>query len=226
MIQSFLEGLKNVIMVQRKSTILLDEGMMREVMRETMKVGTGLVSTKEVAGKVGLSESALFVHFKTKAYLMDQTFVFAWQSLTEDHFFDVGEKLLPNQPFDYYKDSILSSLSYKKELAYCQHYLASTYCHRDLVEKTWEPTMQLFIKRFKAFNKDIPEEDCRFLARMCVGTRINIACLFILENYPLNEANLKNAFTWIDEGLVQAVGSYNPEKLVEIRQQQIKAQKK
>jgi AcrR family transcriptional regulator len=207
-------------MTQRKSTILLDEGMMKEVMRQTMKVGTGLVSTKEVAKRVGLSESALFVHFKTKADLMDKTFVYAWKSITEDHFFDVGEKLLANQPFDYYKDSILSSLAFKKELAYCQHYLASTYCHRDLVEQTWEPTMQLFLAVFKNFASDIPEEDCRFLARMCVGMRINIACLFILENYPLNEANLKNAFTLIDEGLVQAVGAYRPETLAKIRRAQ------
>jgi AcrR family transcriptional regulator len=213
-------------MVQRKSTILLDKGMMKEVMRQTMKVGTGLVSTKEVAAKVSLSESALFVHFKTKADLMDQTFVFAWQSLTQDHFFDVGAKLLSDQPFEYYKDSILSSLSYKKELVYCQHYLASTYCHRDLVEKTWEPTMQLFINVFKDFEPTIPEEDCRFLARVCIGTRINIACLFILENYPLNESNLKNAFTLIDEGLVQTIGAYKPEKLAAIRQHQMDAMKK
>ena len=62
-------------MGRRKLVPNINEKIMIEVMKMTMKVGTGLVSTKEIAKKLEISEPVIFTHFKTKADLMNATFV-------------------------------------------------------------------------------------------------------------------------------------------------------
>jgi hypothetical protein len=195
----------------------VDEDIMDEVMKMTMKVGTGLVSTKEIAKRLGFSEPVIFAHFKTKRDLMDKTFEYCWKPFVNDNFFDVGPGLPSDRDFEFYKPYILKSLSYKKQLVYAQHYLASNYCNEGVVERTWAPTRKYFISVFKGFEPAIPDEDCDFIARVCVSFRVNISCLFILKEFEPTDRNLKSAFTIIDEGLVQCIGGYRPEKLAQIR---------
>jgi AcrR family transcriptional regulator len=195
----------------------VDEDIMDEVMKMTMKVGTGLVSTKEIAKHLGFSEPVIFAHFRTKQELMDKTFEYCWKPFAGDTFFDVGPGLPDNREFDFYKPYILKSLSYKKQLVYAQHYLASSYCNEKVVEKTWAPTRKFFVSVFKKFEPSIPDDECNFIARVCIGFRVNTACLFILKEFEPTDRNIKNAFTIIDEGLVQCIGAYAPEKLAQIR---------
>lgn len=207
-------------MSRRVLSETVDQEIMDEVMKMTMKVGTGLVSTKEIAKKLGFSEPVIYAHFKTKQDLMDATFVYCWKPFAEGHFFDVGPSLPADRPFEYYKPYILESLSYKKQLVYASHYLASSYCDNKIVERTWAPTKKSFVDVFKAFDPTIPDEECQFIARICIGFRINVANLFIKKEYPPSDMNLKNAFTIIDQGLVECIGGYKPEALAKIRSAQ------
>jgi len=50
-------------------------------MKRTRKNGIAAISTKEAAHRVGISEPAIFVHFKTKQNLMIRTFEEAWTAL-------------------------------------------------------------------------------------------------------------------------------------------------
>lgn len=52
-----------------------------QAMKRTRKNGIAAISTKEAAHRVGISEPAIFVHFKTKQNLMIRTFEEAWTAL-------------------------------------------------------------------------------------------------------------------------------------------------
>jgi AcrR family transcriptional regulator len=77
-------------MGRRKLVPNINEKIMIEVMKMTMKVGTGLVSTKEIAKKLEISEPVIFTHFKTKADLMNATFLLACEPLKKDRIAEVA----------------------------------------------------------------------------------------------------------------------------------------
>lgn len=210
-------------MGRRKLVNDIDEKIMKEVMRQTLKVGTGLVSTKAVAKKLGISEPVIFSHFNTKSELMDQTFAYAWKSFEAKNFFELGEGIPLNQPVAFYLPYIRETLSHSRELVFAQHYLASSMCHRDLVLKAWAPTMERFKAIFRSFNPTMPEADCDFLSYLCVSYRINIGCLFVLKYFEDNDANLTNAFSVMDFGLVYTCGRYDPARFLSYKEQIEKA---
>ena len=61
----------------RKILHNVDGKIMDEVIRETFKYGIAMISTKDVARRLHISEPVIFSHFKTKQNLIDQTFVAA-----------------------------------------------------------------------------------------------------------------------------------------------------
>jgi AcrR family transcriptional regulator len=179
-------------MGRRKLVANIDEKIMNEVMKMTMKVGTGLVSTKEIAKKLQISEPVIFTHFKTKANLMNATFVKACAFTAEDQIARVCLEKGAQATFADYKPAILWTLTFKKEIVYIHHYLASSYYDNEVVFQCLKPffdTLKTAMKKLGA-SPEITPEEYDFLTYAYFHSRIDILNSFVEGRFPVDDVHL------------------------------------
>jgi AcrR family transcriptional regulator len=193
-------------MGRRKLAADIDKKILDEVMRQTVKVGTGLVSTKDIAKKLHISEPVIFGHFKTKPELMNATFVYAWDRVfVNDPIADVAHQHGADLKFEYYRDAILETVGRKKEICYLHHYLASSFFDNDLVMSKMEVSINAFIKVFNAFDPDAGIQKMSFLGRLAVEARINVSYDFAMGYYPMSDEYLRDGFYIVNSGFKRAL---------------------
>jgi len=192
-------------MGRRRLDEKIDEKIMAEVMKQTVKMGTGLVSTKEIAKRLGISEPVIFTHFKTKADLMNATFVFAWKPFLRDPILEVVKEHGRDTRFEYYKAAMEETLTWKKETVYIHHYLASSYFNAAVVNKTTASYLKSLTGILQDFNGTIPENDFTLIARSYVEERIDLAKIFVTGDFSINDDNLRIAFNLLTGGLQSAI---------------------
>lgn len=192
-------------MGRRRLDDKIDEKIMSEVMRQTVKSGTSLVSTKGIAKKLGISEPVIFTHFRTKADLMNATFVFAWKPFLDDPILKVVKEHGDDVRFEYYKTAMVETLSWKKETIYIHRYLASGYFNSVVVNKTTASYLKSLTGILKNFNSAIPENDFTLIARSYVEGRIDLARIFVSGDFAIDDDNLRIAFSLLTGGLKTAI---------------------
>jgi|LAHS01.1.fsa_nt_gb AcrR family transcriptional regulator len=193
-------------MGRRKLDAKIDEKILGEVMKQTVKVGTGLVSTKDLAKKLGISEPVIFGHFKTKPELMNATFVYAWDRVFKnDPVVAVAHEHGADLKFEYYRDAIVETLRRKKEICYLHHYLASSFFDNDLVMSKMQDSLSEFNKVFHSFDPKAGEQKMTFLGRTAIEVRINICYDFAMGYYPINDEYLRDGFFIVNSGFKRAL---------------------
>jgi AcrR family transcriptional regulator len=193
-------------MGRRKLAANIDEKILDEVMKQTVKVGTGLVSTKDIAKKLEISEPVIFGHFKTKNELMNATFVYAWDKVFgNDPVVAVAHEHGADLQFEYYRDAILETINHKKEICYLHHYLASSFFDNDLVSSKMQASIAEFAKVFVAFDPQAGEPKMSFLGRVAVEGRINVSYDFAMGYYPLSDEFLRDGFYIVNSGFKRAL---------------------
>jgi AcrR family transcriptional regulator len=201
-------------MGRRKLVANIDDKIMVEVMKMTMKVGTGLVSTKEIAKKLGISEPVIFTHFKTKVDLMDATFVKACIPLLNDQIAKVCFEKGCSATFEDYKPALIWALSFKKETVYIHHYLASSYYNDKVVHEALRPFFEQARKALKALAPENPlsTEQYDFLLVTYFHTRIDILNGFLQGRFPINDDYLRLMDYFLVGGTFAALGIERPNK--------------
>lgn len=196
------------IVGRRKLVANIDDKIMIEVMKMTMKVGTGLVSTKEMAKKLHISEPVIFAHFKTKTDLMDATFVKACTPLLKDQIVKVCLEKGNTATYEDYKPALLWALSFKKETVFIHHYLASSYYNDKIVHKALGPFFEQAAKALQALipGHSLKPGQCDFLCIAYFHTRINILNLFVQGRFPITDEYLRLMDSYLAGGTFAALG--------------------
>jgi AcrR family transcriptional regulator len=194
-------------MGRRKLAADIDKKILDEVMKQTVKVGTGLVSTKDIATKLKISEPVIFGHFKTKSELMNATFAFAWDKIfgENDPIAVVAREHGADLKFEYYREAMLETVSHKKEICYLHHYLASSFFDNDLVMSKMALSINQFAKVFTAFDPNVCEKKMSFLGRLAVETRINVSFDFAMGYCPTDDEFLRDGFFIVNSGFKRAL---------------------
>lgn len=195
-------------MGRRKLVPDIDDKIMSEVMKMTMKVGTGLVSTKVIAKKLGISEPVIFTHFKTKADLMNATFVKACQPLKKDKITAIVLAKGKSATFEDYRPALLWALSFKKETVYIHHYLASSYYDNVIALKALTPFLSEVRKLMTIFGATAigNEEEFNFVIFTYFHNRIDILNSFIQGRFEANEDLLKMADCYLTGATFSCLG--------------------
>jgi len=201
-------------MGRRKLVANIDDRIMVEVMKMTMKIGTGLVSTKEIAKKLGISEPVIFAHFKTKADLMDATFLKACAPLLNDQIAEVCCEKGSCATYEDYKPALLWALSFKKETIYVHHFLASSYCKDAIVREALRPFFEKAGAALKNLtpNRPLTPEQNDFLLITYFHTRIDILNSFVQGRFPVNDDYLRLMDYYLVGGTFAALGLERPKK--------------
>lgn len=199
-------------MGRRKLVANIDDKIMIEVMKMTMKVGTGLVSTKEIAKKLHISEPVIFTHFKTKTDLMNATFIKACTPLLNDQIAKVCLEKGSVASFEDYKPALLWALSFKKETVYIHHYLASSYYNDKVVRESLAPFFEQAGKALKALTPEHPlsSGQCDFLLITYFHTRIDILNGFVQGRFPITDDYLRLMDYYLVGGTFAALGLDRP----------------
>src|SRR5574344_885344 len=201
------KGVKGA-MGRRKLVSNIDDKIMAEVMRMTMKVGTGLVSTKEIAKKLQISEPVIFTHFKTKAKLMNATFLKACEPLKADQILKVCREKGIWASSEDYRPALKWALSFKKETVYIHHYLASSYYDNEVAMRALTP----FFKEARSVLEDLgvlsnrSNEETDFLLSSYFHSRIDIFNTFIQGRFPMNDNLLALTTVYLVSGVFGALG--------------------
>src|SRR5574344_2274635 len=195
-------------MGRRKLVANIDDKIMAEVMKMTMKVGTGLVSTKAIAKKLGISEPVIFTHFKTKADLMNATFAKACEPLKNDQITQVTLTKGIKATFEDYKPALLWALSLKKETVYIHHYLASSYYDNEVALKAIAPYFDQLRKVISVFGPTQiqNEEEYSFVLFSYFHNRIDIFNSFIQGRFTPDDTLLKVADRYLVGGVFACLG--------------------
>ena len=202
------------IMGRRKLVADIDDKIMIEAMKMTMKAGTGLVSTKEMAKKLHISEPVIFAHFKTKTDLMDATFVKACAPLLKDQIVKVCLEKGSSATYEDYKPALLWALSFKKETVFIHHYLASSCCKDKIVHEALGPFFEQTGKALKALipGRPLNPEQRDFLCIAYFHARIDILNIFIRGRFPITDEYLRLMDSFLVGGTFAALGLDRPRK--------------
>jgi AcrR family transcriptional regulator len=192
-------------MGRRKLDRHIDEKIMNEVMRQSLRTGICFVSTKEIAKKLGISEPVIFAHFKTKNDLMNSTFALAWTPFVSDPLFRYFQQCRGVISFESFKKGILETLTWKKEIAFLHYYLASSIMDSKLVENTTSSYFHQFVRLFKNVAPNVSEEDLALIARGLLLARIDFSNAFVAGDFETNDDNLRILFNFLSGGLEFAV---------------------
>lgn len=195
-------------MGRRKLVPNINEKIMIEVMKMTMKVGTGLVSTKEIAKKLEISEPVIFTHFKTKADLMNATFLLACEPLKKDRIAEVALLKGKEVTFEDYKPALLWALSLKKETVYIHHYLASSYYDAATVQKALAPFYDQMRKVLLTYGptRIQNEAETNFLLFTYFHNRTDILNAFIQGRYTPDDDLLSVAERYLTGAAFACLG--------------------
>jgi AcrR family transcriptional regulator len=195
-------------MGRRKLVSNIDDKIMDEVMKMTMKVGTGLVSTKAIAKKLKISEPVIFTHFKTKADLMNATFVKACDPLKNDELAQVALEKGKGATFEDYKPALLWALSLKKETVYIHHYLASSYYDNALALKALDPFFEQMRKVIRGLGgtRIQNETEYNFLLFTYFHNRIDILNTFIQGRFAPDDYLLQTTHRYLVGAIYNCLG--------------------
>lgn len=192
-------------MGRRKLGNNIDEKIKNEVMRMTMKVGTGLVSTKELAKKLGISEPVIFTHFRTKAELMNATFIQAVQPFLNDPMMQAVENSGGFVNFALFEEAMKKCLTFKKETVFIHHYLGSSYFDSEVVQSSLSPFCNRLHNIWRSYGPHVSEETYHVIGWNYFQTRINVFSSFIDKMFVPSDENLKLAFSVLTYGPFKAV---------------------
>jgi AcrR family transcriptional regulator len=178
----------------RKTIHNVDEKIMDEVIRETFKYGIAMISTKDVARRIHISEPVIFSHFKTKQNLIDQTFSYAWHKMPQEVIFPTSEADIRNpEVYDHYIARFNALLHFPKELVYEDAYYHSSYYHKDFAEKTMSGIIGNLIPVFAGFQTGRSEEQRRLMVTRYLENIISDLAQIARGVVPKTEENFRIA---------------------------------
>jgi AcrR family transcriptional regulator len=191
-----------------KRNLAVEKKILDEVMRSTWKKGTGNVSTKEIAKKVGISEPSVFAHFKTKQILLNSAFAQAWEFMNDDPTYQKASFIPDENTYALYRDLIDSHIhKHKKEIVFISHYLASTYYDHDFVQKVEKPYRDGLKAIFNQMYGRLNEADFDVFVVGFIELCVRSLTHLVLGDFEDNEHNRELLFNQVIYGVH---GTINP----------------
>jgi len=178
----------------RKTIHNVDEKIMDEVIREIFKYGIAMISTKDVAHRIHISEPVIFAHFKTKQNLIDQTFAYAWGKIPEEAIFPSPDiDIRDPKIYEAYVARFNEILEYPKELVYGDAYYHSSYYHKDFAEKSMGGIVESLIPVFALYQTGRSEEQRRLMVVRYLENIISDLAQIARGVVPKSNENLRIA---------------------------------
>lgn len=178
----------------RKILHNVDGKIMDEVIRETFKYGIAMISTKDVARRLHISEPVIFSHFKTKQNLIDQTFVAAWSKMPVRVIFPTPDVDIRNPIiYEAYIARFDEVLSYPKELVYLDSYYHSSYYRKDFADNTTSGMFFRLVPVFALYQTGRSEEQRRFMVGRYIENTIADLAQFARGTVPKTSENFRIA---------------------------------
>jgi AcrR family transcriptional regulator len=185
----------------------VDALILDEVMYQTAEKGTNLVSTKDIAAKLKISEPVIFDRYKTKKELMDATFERAWAAFSAEPSYLVVLRADKSFLYKDYERLIKRRLTLKKEIIYIKHYKTSTFCNLELSTQLGAPLYDGMKSLVRQNYPEISDETLLFLVRTFLESEIDALYDFVTGYLEPTDENLSLAFTTIVEGFRAGINS-------------------
>lgn len=176
-------------MARRKLANNINEKILDECMRLAMHHGLAVVSTRDIARDLGISEPVIFTHFKTKRGLINATYARAFSSFDGIIILEGVDKSIPEEAaYQAVEPQILESLKHKKELSFINQYAASLqYYDYAFVQKVQAHYRSVLVSLFKSFWPHEERLDFDLLANQYIEDLIAALYHIAMGDYPNTE---------------------------------------
>jgi AcrR family transcriptional regulator len=176
-------------MARRKLVANINDKILDECMRLAMHDGLAVVSTRDIARYLSISEPVIFTHFKTKMGLINATYARAFSAFDGTIILQGIDKNLPEEEaYRAVEPQILQSLKHKKELSFINQYAASLqYYDYDFVQQVQAHYRTVIIDLFKSFWPHAEGLDFDLLANQYIEDLIAALYHVAMGDYPNTE---------------------------------------
>lgn len=153
-----------------------------------------MISTKDVARRLHISEPVIFSHFKTKQNLIDQTFLYAWTKMPERVIFPLPDvDIRDPKVYEIYMTRFNEVLSCPKELVYLDAYYHSSYYRKDFAANATSGMLNRLVPVFALYQTGRSEEQRRLMVGRYIENTITDLAQFARGTVPKTDENFRIA---------------------------------
>lgn len=185
----------------RRTLIDIDNKILNAVMAQSYRHGIESISTKEIASKLGVSEIVIFSRYKTKAGLLESTFVKAWNTIPHVFSFPMSESIEDKKKaFLAFQKEVKESFSYKKELVYVLQYMNAHAGPHDRILAIQKPYRDEIGKTFLSLKPNLTLLELEQIEDNYIETTLTTYMHFVKNHYPMDYNSLSFYFLVRDYG--------------------------